>query len=53
LCDKEVAIKVIRHDLDTKFFIGRFKNESRILASLGHPRIGYAGDPALAFSVSA
>jgi len=37
--DKEVAIKVIRQGLDTKFFIARFKNESRILASLEHPNV--------------
>jgi eukaryotic-like serine/threonine-protein kinase len=39
LYDKEVAIKVIRHGLDTKFFIARFKNESRILAGLEHPNV--------------
>ena len=36
LYDKEVAIKVIRHGLDTEFFIARFKNESRILGGLEH-----------------
>jgi eukaryotic-like serine/threonine-protein kinase len=39
LYDKEVAIKVIRHGLDTSFFIERFRNESRILAGLEHPNI--------------
>jgi serine/threonine protein kinase/tetratricopeptide (TPR) repeat protein len=39
LYDREVAIKVIRHGLDTKFFIARFKNESRILAGLEHPNV--------------
>ena len=39
LHDKPVAIKVIRHGLDTSFFIERFRNESRILAGLEHPNI--------------
>jgi serine/threonine protein kinase len=39
LYDKQVAIKVIRNGLSTGFFIERFRNESRILASLEHPNI--------------
>jgi serine/threonine protein kinase len=39
LYDKDVAIKIIRHGLDTSFFVERFRNESRILASLEHPNI--------------
>lgn len=39
LYDKEVAIKVIRHGLDTNYFIARFRNESRILAALEHPNV--------------
>jgi eukaryotic-like serine/threonine-protein kinase len=39
LHDNAVAIKVIRHGLDTSFFIERFRNESRILAGLEHPNI--------------
>lgn len=39
LYDKDAAIKVIRHGLDTTFFVERFKNESRILAALEHPNI--------------
>jgi serine/threonine protein kinase len=39
LYDKEVAIKVIRHGLDTSFFVARFRNESRILGGLEHPNI--------------
>jgi serine/threonine protein kinase len=39
LYDKQVAIKVIRHGLDTGFFVERFRNESRILAGLEHPNI--------------
>jgi serine/threonine protein kinase len=37
--DKQVAIKVIRSGLSTSFFVERFRNESRILASLEHPNI--------------
>src|ERR1700730_3228843 len=37
--DKQVAIKVIRGGLSTNFFVERFRNESRILASLEHPNI--------------
>lgn len=39
LYDKHVAIKVIRHGLDTSFFVERFRNESRILAGLEHANI--------------
>jgi serine/threonine protein kinase len=37
--DKQVAIKVIRSGFSTSFFVERFRNESRILASLEHPNI--------------
>jgi non-specific serine/threonine protein kinase/serine/threonine-protein kinase len=37
--DKQVAIKVIRSGLSTSFFVERFRNERRILASLEHPNI--------------
>ena len=36
---KEVAIKLIRRDLDTEFVIQRFRDERQILASLDHPNI--------------
>jgi serine/threonine protein kinase/Tfp pilus assembly protein PilF len=36
---KRVAIKLIRHGIDTDFIIRRFRNERQILASLDHPNI--------------
>lgn len=35
--DKQVAVKLIRSNLSTGFFVSRFKNERQILASLEHP----------------
>src|SRR5579859_121531 len=37
--DKQVAVKLIRSNLSTSFFVSRFKNERQILASLEHPNI--------------
>jgi len=37
--DKQVAVKLIRSNLSTGFFVSRFKNERQILASLEHPNI--------------
>jgi serine/threonine protein kinase/Tol biopolymer transport system component/tetratricopeptide (TPR) repeat protein len=36
---KRVAIKLIRHDMETAFTIRRFRNERQILATLEHPHI--------------
>jgi serine/threonine protein kinase len=36
---KQVAIKLVRVGQDSKFVIGRFKNERQVLASLDHPNI--------------
>ena len=36
---KEVAIKLVRTGLDTKFVIERFRNERQLLAGLDHPNI--------------
>jgi eukaryotic-like serine/threonine-protein kinase len=36
---KEVAIKLLRAGLDSKFVVGRFRNERQLLASLDHPNI--------------
>ncbi|HEU5236228.1 MAG TPA: protein kinase, partial [Pyrinomonadaceae bacterium] len=35
-----VAIKLIKHDLDSDFVLRRFRNERQILAALDHPNIG-------------
>jgi len=37
--NKHVALKLIRSDRDSSFFINRFRNERQILASLDHPNI--------------
>ena len=37
--EKLVAIKIIRHDLDSEDIIGRFRSERQILARLDHPNI--------------
>jgi serine/threonine protein kinase len=37
--DKQVAVKLIRSNLSTGFFVTRFQNERQILASLEHPNI--------------
>lgn len=36
---QQVAIKLIRHGMDTDFVLRRFRNERQILASLDHPNI--------------
>lgn len=36
---KEVALKLIRHGMDTEDVLGRFRQERQILASLDHPFI--------------
>ncbi|HVI08068.1 MAG TPA: protein kinase [Candidatus Binatia bacterium] len=36
---KQVAIKLVRAGQDSKFVVGRFKNERQVLASLDHPNI--------------
>lgn len=36
---QQVAIKLIRHGLDTDFILQRFRNERQILAVLDHPHI--------------
>lgn len=37
--DKEVAIKLVRRGYDTDYFVGRFKAERQILATLDHSNI--------------
>ena len=37
--EKQVAIKLVRAGLDTRFVLGRFRAERQILASLEHPGI--------------
>jgi serine/threonine-protein kinase len=37
--EKQVAIKIVQSGLSTDYFLARFKNERRILASLDHPNI--------------
>jgi serine/threonine protein kinase len=36
---RQVAIKLIRRDMDTEFILQRFRNERQILAALDHPNI--------------
>jgi eukaryotic-like serine/threonine-protein kinase len=36
---KEVAIKLIKHGMDTELIVARFRNERQILANLDHPNI--------------
>lgn len=36
---RQVALKLIRRDMDTEFVLRRFRNERQILAALDHPNI--------------
>jgi non-specific serine/threonine protein kinase/serine/threonine-protein kinase len=38
--EKQVAIKIVRHGLDSAFALARFRAERQILANLDHPNIG-------------
>ena len=41
---KHVAIKVVRHGMDTRDVLGRFRHERQILANLDHPYIAHLLD---------
>lgn len=41
---KRVAIKVVKHGMDTDFVVRRFRRERQILASLDHPNIAHLLD---------
>jgi serine/threonine protein kinase len=42
--EREVAIKLVRTDLNSQTAVNRFKNERQILASLDHPNIAHLLD---------